>query len=207
MRLETLTIRPAGASRRSGSIAWVTAITPKTLVSNTARTSSSLAALGVPNAAIPALLTRTSSRPNSRRIRAAAAAIESARVTSSAIATGIAGDPFRGGFAARGVACADQDGEAARRELARDRVTDTLVRASDQCDLVFVHALEIAMDEGVSLGDSWHAKLQRVAPRMHKPRARPRPKLMAWRLASTSSRSPSPASARCAGRATSSTSG
>src|SRR5271163_2289235 len=44
--LDTLTIRAAGASRRSGSIAWVTARTPNTLVSHTARTSSSDTTLG-----------------------------------------------------------------------------------------------------------------------------------------------------------------
>jgi hypothetical protein len=46
--LETLTMRPAGASRRRGSIAWVTAITPNTSVSSTTRTSSSDATLGRP---------------------------------------------------------------------------------------------------------------------------------------------------------------
>src|SRR5277367_6385519 len=44
--LDTLTMRAAGASRRSGSIAWVTARTPNTLVSHTARTSSSDTTLG-----------------------------------------------------------------------------------------------------------------------------------------------------------------
>src|SRR5574337_932164 len=46
--LDTLTIRPAGASRSSGSIACVTAMTPNTLVSNTARTSPSDATLARP---------------------------------------------------------------------------------------------------------------------------------------------------------------
>ncbi len=44
--LDTLTIRPAGASRSSGSIACVTAITPDTFVSDTARTSATGATLG-----------------------------------------------------------------------------------------------------------------------------------------------------------------
>ena len=37
--LETLIMRAAGASRSSGSIAWYTASTPNTLVSQTARIS------------------------------------------------------------------------------------------------------------------------------------------------------------------------
>src|SRR5580658_9714112 len=42
-----LTIRPAGASRRSGSIACVTAITPNTFVSKTPRMLSSGEVLGM----------------------------------------------------------------------------------------------------------------------------------------------------------------
>jgi hypothetical protein len=45
-------MRAAGASRRRGSIACVTAMTPNTFVSNTARTSSRDATLGRPDFAI-----------------------------------------------------------------------------------------------------------------------------------------------------------
>src|SRR5262245_31823704 len=92
-------MRAAGALRRSGSIACVTAMTPNTFVSNTARTSSSEATLGRPDFAIscnglpglpacetPALFTSTSRRPSSVRIRSAAAAIEAWSVTSSSSA-------------------------------------------------------------------------------------------------------------------------
>ena len=87
--LDTLTIRAAGASRRRGSMAWVTAMTPNTFVSNTARTSSSDATLGRPDCetsssdrpsapacAMPALFTSTSRRPSSSRMCCAAAVIE-----------------------------------------------------------------------------------------------------------------------------------
>ena len=83
-------MRAAGASRRSGSIAWVTATTPNTLVSNTARSSSRDTLLGRVDLEysstdmsggifvfeIAALLTSASRRPNSSRMRSAAVAIE-----------------------------------------------------------------------------------------------------------------------------------
>src|SRR6202047_2034530 len=76
--LDTLTMRAAGASRRSGSIAWVTATTPNTLVSNTARSSSrdtlvvrvdlEYSSTDTPGRILvfemAALLTSTSSRPS-----------------------------------------------------------------------------------------------------------------------------------------------
>src|SRR5271156_834599 len=88
--LETLTIRAAGASRSRGSIAWYTASTPKTLVSQIVRTSVSETLLGRFNFEysstvwlgsllvfeMAALFTSTSSRPSSLRMRSAAAAIE-----------------------------------------------------------------------------------------------------------------------------------
>src|SRR5271156_1177480 len=88
--LDTLTIRAAGASRSSGSIAWVTARTPNTLVSHTARISARGTLLGRVNLAysctdmpgcllvfeIAALFTSTSRCPSSFRMRSAAAAIE-----------------------------------------------------------------------------------------------------------------------------------
>ena len=58
---ETLTMRAPRARRSSGSIAFVTAMTPRTLVSSIARRPSSGVALGAPPMdAMPALLTRTS---------------------------------------------------------------------------------------------------------------------------------------------------
>src|SRR5258708_35000754 len=58
---ETFTMRALGARRSSGSIALVTAMTPRTLVSRIARRPSSDVALGAPPMdAMPALLTRTS---------------------------------------------------------------------------------------------------------------------------------------------------
>jgi hypothetical protein len=49
---DTLTMRADGASRSSGSIACVTAMTPNTFVSNTGRTSSRDATLARPDFAI-----------------------------------------------------------------------------------------------------------------------------------------------------------
>src|SRR5277367_630083 len=46
VELDTLTMRAAGASRRSGNISCVTAMTPNTFVSKMARTSSRDATLG-----------------------------------------------------------------------------------------------------------------------------------------------------------------
>src|SRR5215471_13938974 len=67
--LDTFTIRAAGARRSNGSSALVTATTPKTLTSYTARMSSSDVWLGEKpwraTVAVPALLTRTSRRPYS----------------------------------------------------------------------------------------------------------------------------------------------
>lgn len=73
--------RPA---TRSGANALVTAIGPKTLTSNMARTRSKSASMSGERPATPALLTSTSRRPASASIVATAAAIESADVTSSA---------------------------------------------------------------------------------------------------------------------------
>src|SRR5258707_597393 len=84
--LETLTMRAAGARRSSGSIALVTATTPNTFVSYTARNVASVVWLGRPAPsprAIPALLTRMSSRPNSASIHSAARRTDFSSVTSS----------------------------------------------------------------------------------------------------------------------------
>src|SRR5215469_10270265 len=84
--LETLTIRAAGARRSSGSIALVTATTPNTFVSYTVRIVASVVWLGAPlpsPRAMPALLTRMSSLPNSAAIHSAARATDFSPVTSS----------------------------------------------------------------------------------------------------------------------------
>src|ERR1700683_750799 len=84
--LDTLTMRAAGALRRIGSIAWVTARTPNTFVSHTTRTSSrdtllgrvnlEYSAIDIPGSLlvfeIAALLMSTSRRPISLRMHSAA---------------------------------------------------------------------------------------------------------------------------------------
>ena len=57
-RLDTLMIRPRPAARMEGSTALVTAITPKTFVSNWARMTASHCSSNAPPIATPALLTR-----------------------------------------------------------------------------------------------------------------------------------------------------
>src|ERR1700751_2916187 len=85
--LETLTIRAAGERRSSGSIALVTATTPNTLISYTARMSSRSVWLGGyprrETLAVPALLTRTSKRPNSASTQSAASWMDFWSVISS----------------------------------------------------------------------------------------------------------------------------
>src|SRR5215467_5699961 len=84
--LDTLTIRPAGARSSSGSIALVTATTPKTLVWKTSRSVATVVWLGLPDPsprAIPALLIKMSSTPNSVSIHFAACCAEASSVTSS----------------------------------------------------------------------------------------------------------------------------
>src|SRR5262249_36623907 len=81
--LDTLTIRPAG---HTGSIALVTATTPKTLVSYTWRSVASVVWLGMPAPsprAMPALLTRMSRTPNSASTSFAAEVTDASSVTSS----------------------------------------------------------------------------------------------------------------------------
>jgi hypothetical protein len=98
--LATFTIRVSGASRSSGSVAWVTATTPNTFVSKTARSSSSETALsrpdfdrssrnrlGSPACETPALLTSTSSRPASSRISSAADGLTAADILQNLRAT------------------------------------------------------------------------------------------------------------------------
>src|SRR5580692_1184605 len=81
--LDTLTIRAAGARRANGSIALVTLITPNTLTSYTSCITSRSVWLGELPRAMPALLTRMSSRPYSRSIHSAASRTDASRVTSS----------------------------------------------------------------------------------------------------------------------------
>ncbi len=83
--LDTFTIRPDADRRSSGRNAFVTAITPNTLVSYTSRIASSGVPLGsdrlVP--VIPALFTRMSSWPYSASVQAAAFRTLSSLTTSS----------------------------------------------------------------------------------------------------------------------------
>jgi hypothetical protein len=95
--------------------------------------------LAVGPTGMPALLTRISRRPRSRRICAAAAAIEAASVTSRAMARA---EPLS--LAARGIARSDHDGEAASRQLPGDLAAGAFVGAGDQRDEWVMHALEIA---------------------------------------------------------------
>src|ERR1700730_4460812 len=84
--VETLTIRAAGAFRRSGSIALVTVMTPRTFVSRTVRIVANVVMLGSPTPSarrMPALLIRMSRCPNSASIAAAAARTWASSVTSS----------------------------------------------------------------------------------------------------------------------------
>src|SRR5262245_18117512 len=136
--LDTLTIRAAGALRRSGSIACVTATTPNTFVSNTARTSSSDATLGRPARTIswsdlpgapafetPALFTRTSRRPSSVRMalcrRGDGSLIRDVELEGASIRP----DALRGCLPLLDVARADEYGEAVRREILRDLEADS----------------------------------------------------------------------------------
>lgn len=83
--LDTLTIRGEGARRSIGSIAFVTRMTPKTLVSSTVRMlsiSTRVGSCGI-TPVIPALLTSTSRPPTYSSTSAAAAATLSSDVTSS----------------------------------------------------------------------------------------------------------------------------
>ena len=85
--LDTLTMRPADERRSSGSIACVTASVPKKFVSKMRRTASMLTDDGGPSRAslLPALLTSTSSRPNSAPMRSAAASSVAGRFRSTSM--------------------------------------------------------------------------------------------------------------------------
>ena len=76
----TFTTTPDRRARNCGSTAWVNAITPKVLVSNSSRTTAIGVASKTPIAPIPALLTSASIGP----LASIAAAMLSAVVTSSA---------------------------------------------------------------------------------------------------------------------------
>ncbi len=81
MALEvTFTTTPERRARNCASTAWVIAITPKVLVSNTSRVVAIGVASKAPNRPMPALLTSTSMGP----LASSAAAMLAGSVTSSA---------------------------------------------------------------------------------------------------------------------------
>src|ERR1700722_2183597 len=138
--LETLTMRPAADLRISGSMACATASAPTKLVCRVRPTASIFAPLGGPSpprSAIPALLTRMSSLPNSFSIPARAASIVSRHVERNKHSLDSLFLEFRDSFLAQlGITRPDQHGAVLLAKLASYLKADALVGAGNQSNLV-----------------------------------------------------------------------
>ena len=115
----TLMIRPLPCSRMCGSTARVIRIAPKTLVSNSARACSIELSSAAPATPTPALLTRTSIRPDRSSTSRTTPATDSSSVTSSGRNTTPSRFSPGGRPAARAV-----HGEPGADERTRGRLTD-----------------------------------------------------------------------------------
>jgi len=142
--LETLTIRGEAARRSIGSIALVTRMTPITLVWTTASMVAGLTVVGACSGppVIPALLTRASSPPARSWTKRAAAVTLASSVTSSGTPNTSA--PTARSFSTAAsrayvVPSADPDLVAQSTQAGGDLVTDALVRAGDERDLLISH--------------------------------------------------------------------
>ena len=148
---------------------------------------------------MPALFTRTSSRPSRSSTSAAAAVTLSSSVTSRGTPNASTPAAAQAGHRLvppRRVACADPDGVAERAEARCDLVPDALVRAGDQGGLRFVHAVH-AWRPARRSNTVWCTD---PYPRGMDACRRTGLPIVAWTTASCATSSPSPRSCTSAGR-------